>query len=335
MNPVGGEDTAQTYRDFGEQARGSSACFTDWALAVADDAEVLALVDSLPVAKRQPNLVLAAARWHGAPAPGPYDGLRSVLLDEWDTVRETVLSRATQTNEVGRCATLLPVLAGLPGPLALLEVGASAGLCLYPDRYSYRYTGSRSLALDPADGPGPVILECAVDGDLPPSPLASGPPEVIWRGGIDLNPLDVRDDDAMRWLETLVWPEHDDRRAALTAAVGLAREDPPTLVRGDLNEALPALVSEVPDDATLVVFHSAVLAYLSAEDRDRFSLAMPAIRGHWVSNEGPRVLPTVAATLPANAVPPSMVGPAPFVLGLDGRAVAFTEGHGRAISFVG
>ena len=127
---------------------------------------MLALVDSLPLAKRQPNLVLAAARWHGAAAPGPYDGLRTVLLDDWDAVRATVLSRATQTNEVGRCATLLPVLAGLPGPFALLEVGASAGLCLYPDRYSYRYPDRGDVtALDPADGPSPVVLECAVGGD--------------------------------------------------------------------------------------------------------------------------------------------------------------------------
>ena len=144
--------------------------------------------------------MLAAARWHGA-RPGPYDGLRTVLLDDWDAVRATVLERATQTNEVGRCATLLPVLAGLPGPLALLEVGASAGLCLYPDRCSYRYSGSRGdVALDPADGPSPVVLECRLDGDVP---LPDALPDVVWRGGLDLHPLDVRDDDAMhgwrRW----------------------------------------------------------------------------------------------------------------------------------------
>ena len=45
-----------------------------------------------------------------------------------------MMVRSTQTNEAGRCAALLPVLALLPQPLALLEVGTSAGLCLFPDR---------------------------------------------------------------------------------------------------------------------------------------------------------------------------------------------------------
>ena len=65
--------------------------------------------------------------------------------------------RSTKTNEPRRCAGLLPVLAGIAGPLALLEVGASAGLCLYPDRYSYSYDGLPPL--HPADGPSPVLLE--------------------------------------------------------------------------------------------------------------------------------------------------------------------------------
>ncbi len=330
MNPVGERPTAEAYADFGEEARGSSEVFTAWALAVAGDAEVLARIETLPVRKRQPNLVLAAARWHGA-RPGPYDGLRTVLLDDWDAVRATVLARATQTNEVGRCATLLPVLAGLPGPLALLEVGASAGLCLYPDRYSYRYSGIRDVALDPADGPSPVVLECRLDGDVP---LPDALPDVVWRGGVDLHPLDVRDDDAMQWLEMLVWPEHDDRRARLAAAVDLARQDPPLLVAGDLNTVLPGLVEQVPEDATLVVFHSAVMAYLSAEDRARFTQTVVATRGHWVSNESPRVLADVASSAPGPAPTGSALGPAPFVLGLDGRAVAWTEGHGRAMTWL-
>lgn len=329
MNPVGSSQTAEEYADFGaRQARGSSEVFADWALAVAADPEVVALIETLPPAKRQPNLVLAAARWHGA-VPGPYDGLRTVLVEDWEAVRATVLARATQTNEVGRCAVLLPVLARLPGPLALLEVGASAGLCLYPDRVGYRYGNGHRV--DPVGSAGPVVLECAVEGE---PPLPDVLPEVVWRGGIDLNPLDVRDEDATRWLEMLVWPEHEDRRRRLAAAVGLARADPPTLVRGDLTEELPRLAEQVPPDATLVVFHSAVLAYVDPDARARFVETVRALPGHWVSNEGPRVLPSVTGS--AGAVPPagSAVGPAPFVLGVDGHAVAWTEGHGRALAWL-
>ena len=210
-------------------------------------------------------------------APGPYDGLRAVLLDEWDAVRATVLARATQTNEVGRCATLLPVLAALPGPLALLEVGASAGLCLYPDRYSYRYTGTARTSR--STRPTGRARSCWSARSTATRRCRDALPEVVWRGGVDLNPLDVRDDDAMRWLETLVWPEHDDRRRP---AGGGRRAGP----RGpaDAGPRRPATrrcrrwSSRCPPDATLVVFHSAVLAYLSAEDRDRFVAPMAATR---------------------------------------------------------
>lgn len=333
MNPVGVIDTREDYLDFAARQTADSPTFHAWARGVADDPEVLALIDSLPAPKRQPNLVLAAARWHGA-LPGPYAALREVLVGQWDAVRSTVLARATQTNEVGRCATLLPVLASLPGPLALLEVGASAGLCLQPDRYSYRFTGDRTAALDPIDGPSPVVLRCQVLGD---APLPTTLPEVGWRAGIDLHPLDVRDEDAVQWLETLVWPEHHDRRVRLRAAVEVARRDPPTLVAGDLLEQLPDLVASVPDDLTLVVLHSAVVAYLSTEARDRFGELVgqltSAVGGHWLSNEGPRVLPGLAAT--AVGPPDPALGPAPFVLALDGRAVGWTQGHGRALQWLG
>ncbi len=290
--------------------------------------------ETLPGRKRQPNLVFAAARWHGA-EPGPYDGLRRVLLDRWDDVSATVARRATQTNEVGRCATLLPVLAALPGPLALLEVGCSAGLCLYPDRYSYRYT-SRPPGRHRRAGPRRTgrARWCSTARSTATCRCRTRLPEVVWRGGLDLNPLDVRDDDAMRWLETLVWPEHGDRRARLSAAVALARQDPPELVRGDLTRDLDRLVDTAPTDATLVVLHSAVLAYLDEGDRLRFTESMAALPGHWVSNEGPRVVPGVTATAGAPPDATDVVGQAPFVLGLDGRAVAWTHGHGRGLSWI-
>jgi hypothetical protein len=329
MRPVGESSTVEDYRQFGAREAQDSPCYSAWALGVAADPEVLALLEEQPPPKRQPNLVLAAARWHGA-RPGPYDGLRRVLVGSWPAVRATVLARATQTNEAGRCATMLPVLAALPGPLALIEVGCSAGLCLLPDRYGYRYaTDAGTVEVHPSAGPGPVVLDCRVEGD---APLPRTVPEVVWRAGIDLHPLDVTDPDATAWLETLVWPEQEDRRSRLAAALRLARSDPPRLVRGDLLEELPRLAAEAPREATLVVLHSAVAAYLSAEDRERLVSLVGSLPGHWLSNEGPQVLPLPVPAPPREG---SAVGAAPFLMALDGQPVAWTHGHGRALAWCG
>jgi hypothetical protein len=316
--------TAETYRTFASETRNVSPCFEAWSLGVADDPEVIAHIDSLPPPKRQPNIVFAAARRFGAEA-GPYSRLRPVLLDRWGEIEQLALVRSTQTNEAGRCAPLLPLLASLPQPLALLEVGASAGLCLFPDRYSYRYSDGTSL--DPAAGPSPVILDCDVRGG---PPLPDRLPDVVWRAGIDLNPLDVHDEEQMAWLELLVWPEHDHRRERLAAAVDLARESPPQIVPGDLNDGLEPLAAEAPPEATLVVFHTAVLAYLDKAGSSRFAATVNALDGHWISNEGAQVLPDVGDT----ATRPTTYDVEPILLALDGQARAWAGPHGQFLDWL-
>ncbi len=335
-------DVRDFYRDFADhEAKGESLTFERWAAGVAQDPEVLDLLSGLPVPKRQPNLVFAAARWHGAATPSDpdYADLRTVLLDEWPAVRETILARSTQTNEVGRCATLLPVLAGLEGPLALVEVGASAGLCLHPDRWSYRYVdpaGTEVARLDPAHGPSPVVLDCTVAG---PAPLPPSLPQVVHRGGVDLNPLDLSSGDTADWLQTLVWPEHQDRRDRLAAACGVVADEPVDVIRGDLLTGLDEAVARAraaAPEATVVIFHSAVIAYLDEGGRDRWPGIVGAVvqqvrddggRAHWISNEGARVLPSVSASAAC-----AQVG-SDFCLALDGHAVGWTHGHGRHLSW--
>ncbi|MGH3505907.1 MAG: DUF2332 family protein, partial [Nocardioidaceae bacterium] len=191
--------------------------------------------------------------------------------------------------------------------------------------YSYRY-GDRA-SLDPPGGAGTVVLTADLLGD---APIPTRLPEVAWRAGLDLNPLDVRDDEEMAWLELLVWPEHDHRRRRLRGAIDVARADPPRLVQGDLNEGLARLAAEAPSDATLVVFHSAVLAYLSPAGRERFVGVVTDLPGHWISNEGPRVLPEVTST----ASRPTTYDGEVFVLGLDGRAQAWTGPHGQVLDWL-
>lgn len=316
---------AQTYRDFALlEAAGRSPSYERLCLGVAADAEVLGLIGALPLAKRQPNLLLGAVRLLGGPV-ADYPSFRDWLVAHWGPVRAEMLARSTQTNEAARCAVLLPVLAALPQPIALLEVGASAGLCLYPDRFRYRY-GDRA-PFGPAGAP---LLECDVAG---PAPVPAQVPQVVWRAGVDLNPLDVTDEGDVRWLESLIWPEHLDRRERLRAAAAIAAADPPLLVRGDLNESVLRLAEQAPAEATLVVFHTAVLAYVDAAGVARFAAQMADLARRrpgtvWLSNESPRVVPGVVEQLPRQA-PPGR-----FTLSIAGRPVAFTMPHGQGVDWL-
>ena len=313
--------TADWYLGFAErEAAGHSPAYEQLARAVAASGGLVERLETLPEEKRQPNLLFAAVRALGGPvdAPRPFEDW---VVEHWASVAATMRVRLTQTNEPRRCATLLPVLAGIEGPLALLEVGASAGLCLYPDRWRYAY--GDTVVGDP-DRP---LLTCETTGSFT---APARVPEVVWRAGIDLNPLDVTDAEDVRWLESLIWPEQNERRDRLHTAIGLALEDPARLVAGDLNEALPALAAEAPEDATLVVFHSAVLAYLSPEDRRRFVDRVRDLPGHWVSNESPRVLPGITALVPAGREDAR----GRFLTALDGRPVAWAGGHGQSVELL-
>ena len=310
--------TAQAYQRFAEiEARGSSRTYEVLARHVAQSPAMLDLLDTLPPLKRQPNLLFGVGRFLGGPVADPA-GFTAWAAARWPEVSAEILSRSTQTNEAARCASLLPVLAGIPGPLALLEVGASAGLCLYADRYRYDYGG----AIVGADGSG-VTLACERQNDVP---VPAGPPEVVWRSGVDLNPLDLRRDDDLAWLDALVWPEHRERRDRLRAAAQVVRDDPPVLVAADLNDGLRDLAGQAPDGATLVVFHSAVLAYLDEGGRARFAETVRDLPGHWVANEAPRVLEGLVTPPPRPAPRPGQ-----FLLALDGVPKAWTDPHGRSL----
>ena len=316
---------SDSYRRFAvEEARGVSAPYERLAGFVARSPEILAFLASLPAERRQPNLFLAAVR-HVAGVPASGEALVDIIRRAPGDVRRVMLARTTQTNEPGRCAVLLPALASLPQPLALLEVGASAGLCLLPDRYGYDY-GAVSLLPEATAGTPPVFPCRATVG----TPLPAAPPTVVWRAGLDLNPLDVHAEADMGWLETLVWPGQQHRVRRLRAAIALARKGPPRIHRGDLLTDLPALMGTAPGDATPVVFHTAVLAYVPDRGlRARFAAAMTASPAVWISNESPRVFPHLAA----NAPPPR--APGQFLLSVNGTPVAWTGPHGQSIDWFG
>ncbi len=319
------EAIAERYRRFAaKEAAGHSPFYEAAAIAVADDAAILANLARLPEGKQQPNLLFASLR-HRFGLAEDIEAFLAPARNAWSDLAGVMLTRSTQTNEPGRCATLLPLLANLPQPLALLEVGASAGLCLLPDRYGYDYRiESRQHRLLPtsASTDTPVFPCDASSG----TPLPTRLPQVVWRAGLDLNPLDLSRPENRAWLETLIWPEQQARAERLRQAVGIAREDPPRVIAGDLNRDLAALAAEAPREATLVIYHSAVLAYLSREGREGFRQQVQAMDAVWISNEAESVLAVEGFAPQAKGLL--------FVTLQDGVAIARVDPHGKAIRWL-
>ena len=102
-----------------------------------------------------------------------------------------------------------------------------------------------------------------------PSPSLPCPRSFVcaWRAGIDLNPIDVTDADAMRWLHALIFPEHLERHQETEAAARVARDHPVPIVTGDALSHLPDLLSQAPRDSHLCLYASMVLYQFSPEAR--------------------------------------------------------------------
>ena len=320
----------QTYRRFAErECKRYAPRYYDLALEVADDDAVVTFLAELPVA--QPNLFFASIQRLSGPDDMPATGaeLRAFVDRRGCEIADVMRTRRTQTNEVGRCAVLLPALP--PGPLALVEVGASAGLCLLLDRFFYDFGSTRI-----GEPSSTVHLRCAVAG---PVPLPAALPRIVWRMGLDAHPIDVRDDDAVQWLLACVWAEHRDRRRRLEAAIAMARSDPPAVRKGDLVDDLPALLAEVPAEAQLVVFHSAVLTYVAPDRRRTFAeiLADTSRRRDvvWLSNEAAGVIPELTALAPSSPELRFLLGRTRFTSGSRrDELLAIAHPHGAELTWL-
>ncbi len=284
------DDLPRRFRRFAElECRGSSPLYEWLSTRIADDPQVLELAARCNPGQPAPNLFLGAAHlvlldnpdhplsaYYSSLADSPedrqaaYPHFRSLCLDHRERIVETVSTRRVQTNEVGRCAVLLPAFAivaehAAARETAFVEVGASAGLNLLWNRFHYEY-GEQVSWGDPST---PVRLACEPRGEpLPAIPEAM--PRIAMRVGIDLDPVDVGDADAVAWLRALIWPEHRHRVAALEGALRIVGSGRPTLIAADALDALPGVLDGVPPGAATCVFHTHTLNQFPPEARRRF-----------------------------------------------------------------
>lgn len=316
------DEVAERYERFArDEAPGRSALYGEWASGVATDALACDVIGRLPPDRRQPPLVFALARLRGAPETGGYAAFAEWLLQHGDELVADASVRSLQTNEPQRSAVLLAALSVLEGPIALIELGASAGLCLLPDRYSYRYTGSAEIDLDPEAGPSPVVLSCELRGDRIPDLRM---PEIVWRAGLDLRPLDAADATDRRFATALVWPGETGRADRIDAALEIAAGADLRIAAGDATDAaaIRRLVDAAPPGATVVVTTPGLLPHVPRAGRERLIDALTELReegrARWVSLDPPSLHERWTTPVDASGWPG-------FVLGLDGRVLAAAD----------
>ncbi len=182
-------------------------------------------------------------------------------LAEW-------LDRPPQTNEVGRAnalfAGLLVFADRFPLPVALFELGASAGLNLRMDRFGYDLGGLRT-----GDLSSPLQLKPGWQGPPPPEARI----EVIGRHGVDLTPLDPLSDGDR--LLAFVWADQAQRIGQLGAALKVARAVPVTLDAGDAAEWIEARLAEPqPEGSSRLVYHSIAFQYFPTASQQRVAAAI-------------------------------------------------------------
>lgn len=325
--PVSERDRAAEWlRRFADNEGAESPRYKDWALGLAGDDELLAKIVKLPVAKRQPALVLACARFVGVPLR-PFTEARSDFIALWPKIARLARSRSVQTNDPRRCSPLIVALQKVRGPISLIEIGAAAGLTLIPDLYSYRLTArGRTISLDPSAGTSTVVLESDIEGW---GAAELRMPNIVYREGIDVSPLDLTQSGDREWLEALVWPEQTVRLELVRAAVTLAREALVSVIAGDAVAEIRAAVARARKAAprsTIVVWSPAVLVYLDPAQRAAFRKYCSSAKVRWISLDGRQVLPGLDdASTQAGITDP-------FVLSRDGVAIAGVDPLGRSIT---
>jgi hypothetical protein len=319
---------------------------------VAASDELLDLVEQAPPPGHFPILLLAAAHYlvlggvdhpladvyagRSGADPGPL--FVDLCLAHRDEVLDLLATRAVNTNEVGRSAVIGPALTAAASratsPVALLDVGCSAGLNLLADCYRLDY--GVAGATGPADAA--VRVDCAVVGGEPP--IGAQLPPIGHRVGLDRDPVDLDDDDAIRWQLACVWPDTG-RLPRTRAALAAARDAGLVLVKGDAVDDVFPVIESLPADATAVVVTTGVVGYFTLEQRAGFhDVLREASRRRpiaWISSESQGVvaaIPTSSAPSDDDGVELSVLGLVRFADGAaEGELLGYAHPHGSTLDW--
>lgn len=263
------------------ECKDSSPLYETLSISIAEDLDIIKLVAHIPKDQPAPNLLFAAVNYLLKHSIDPlrqyypnYTAAPTTPKDAFPAFKKFVLkhqnqlvflfaTKLVQTNEVRRCAYLYPMLCEIfhqhQQPLALIEIGTSAGLQLGIDHYQFTYqntvVGNEASTLN---------LSSDNRGEKLPDSI-HWPIQVASRVGMDLKTIDINEQEDVEWLEALIWPEHNERLQHFKQAVQITSELPIQLVEGDATKKLRRIAKNIPQEEMLVVFHTHVANQFSEE----------------------------------------------------------------------
>jgi hypothetical protein len=236
----------------------------DWPGDAGADAVPLRLAGALHALALSGRDVELAALYPPRQAQGDITrAVANAMVDHRDVIAE-YLAAAPQTNEIGRCAVLLPGFAAIAQatrlPLATFEIGASAGLNQLWHHYRYAL-GDTAWG----DATSAVLIRAEWQGAVPTLPQQI---DIASHAACDVSPIDLQADGAALRLMSYVWPDQQERLLRLRAAITLAQRLQVRVEAADaLTWAQDVLATQRRGCAT-VLYHSVMWQYLPEPTRN-------------------------------------------------------------------
>ncbi|WP_336986014.1 DUF2332 domain-containing protein [Altererythrobacter aquiaggeris] len=175
-----------------------------------------------------------------------------------------------QTNEAGRSASIMAGLMWLSGKVGprfeMNELGSSAGVNTMMERFAFDLGGVKA---------GVCGSAMNITPDWRGAPPPDNPVDIVSIQGCDLMPIDLSQPEMGLRLKSYVWPEVTGRIARIDAAIGLASEKRPDVVKMDAGEwTAQRLAAPQTRGVSRVLFHSIVWQYIPANIRAGIETAM-------------------------------------------------------------
>lgn len=245
---------------------------------IASRDDLLALALDVRPGQPAPNLILAAVQFTlhdepkhplatyypllGGSAPACGNAGFTAAFDDFcethaGTIRHLVGTRLVQSSEPRRNGLIAPALLAVTRTspeVHYVDVGSSVGFNLYWDRWSYAFEPGGSIQRQDAVG----TISIRTEGNFIPS-LDGAFPVIRSRVGIDLSPVDLADDSALRWIKSLIFADHVERFALFDKALDLVREGQPQIIAGDAKKVLPQVLDSLPAGENVCVLFSFVV----------------------------------------------------------------------------